>query len=99
MDHLHVMQLKGLLKQERQRCTGQFGRQLIMRFAGEHTAKAVYFQRCFVALLLLQLNTPLGNRPELVEHRLLAPGVSGHQYVKLLLHQVHAFRVVPETIF
>lgn len=50
-------------------------------------------------MLLLKLDAPLGNRPQLIEHRLLSPGVSGHQNVELLLHQIHAFRVVPEAVF
>lgn len=70
-----------------------------MRFAGEHAPKAIHFQRGFITLLLLELDAPLGNRPQLVEHCLLSPGVSGHQNDKLLLHQIHAFCVVPEAIF
>ena len=36
-----------------------------MRFAGEHTAQTIDFQRRFITLLLLELDAALSNRPQL----------------------------------
>ncbi|VFS27456.1 Uncharacterised protein [Yokenella regensburgei] len=70
-----------------------------MRFTAKHAADAGHFQRSFVALLLLKLDTSLGNCSQAVQHGLLLPGVPGHQYLQLMLHQMHAFGVVPQTVF
>ena len=53
----------------------------------------------FIALLLLELNAALHNTAQTRQHGLLLPGVSGHQYFKLLLHQIQALCVVPQAIF
>ncbi|MNL50756.1 hypothetical protein D3C87_1737950 [compost metagenome] len=70
-----------------------------MRFTRKHPAEAADLQRRFVTLLLLKLNASLSNSAQLGEHRLLPPRVPGHQNVQLLLHQMHTFAVVPQTIF
>jgi hypothetical protein len=70
-----------------------------MRTTTEHATLTDYRERRFVALLLLELNAALHNTAQARQHGLLLPGVSGHQYFKLLLHQIQALRVVPQTIF
>ena len=70
-----------------------------MRTTAEHSALADHRERRFVALLLLELNAALHNAAQARQHGLLLPGVSGHQYFKLLLHQIQALCVVPQAIF
>lgn len=51
--HLHVMEFKRLLEKQRQRWAGQLSGQFVVRFTGEHAAKTVHLQCCFITLLLL----------------------------------------------
>ena len=93
------MKFERLLQQQRQGGPLDLRRQFIVRFAAKHPAKAGDLQRRFVALLLLDLNASLDNGPQPRQHRLLLPGVTGHERFQLLRHQVHTFDVVPQTIF
>ena len=99
MDHFHIVKFERLLQQQRQGGPLDLRRQFIVRFAAKHPAKAGDLQRRFVTLLLLDLNASLHNRPQPRQHRLLLPGVTGHERFQLLRHQVHTFDVVPQTIF
>ncbi|MOA30476.1 hypothetical protein D3C78_1515680 [compost metagenome] len=70
-----------------------------MRFTREHPAEATDFKRGFITLLLLKLDASLSDGSQLVEHGLLSPCVPGHQNIQLLLHEIHAFCIVPQAIF
>lgn len=70
-----------------------------MRAAAEHTAFFNDGEGGFIALLLLQLEAALDNTAEASQHGLLLPGVSGHQYFQLLLHEIQTLRVIPQAIF
>ena len=66
--------------------------------AAEHASLTQHGKSGFIALLLLQLNASLHDTAETRQHGLLLPGVPGHQYFELLLHQIQALGVIPQAI-
>ena len=70
-----------------------------MRTAAEHSTLTNYREGRFITLLLLELDAALHYGPKASQHCLLLPGVPGHQYFDLLLHQIQALCVIPQAIF
>ena len=99
MNDFEIVQFQRLLEKQRQRLAFNSVRQFVMRLTAEHAAHARDFKRGFIAVLLLDLNTALDDSAQFSQHRLLAPGMAGHQGFQLLRHQIHAFDVMPQAIF